>query len=106
MNIVTIEEQTFKQVCERFISFANQVERICKQSNHQSENGFPVRKYALCLVSASEVYKTIGTVGNWLILKLAINCITNLLILKDWLLNVQLAINQTRKIIIHQQRNK
>lgn len=37
MNIITIEEQTFKQVCERFISFANQVERICKQSNHQSE---------------------------------------------------------------------
>ena len=37
MNIVTIEEQTFKQVCERFISFANQVKRICKQSNHQSE---------------------------------------------------------------------
>ena len=40
MNIVTIEEQTFKQVCERFISFANQVERICKQSNHQSEMVF------------------------------------------------------------------
>ena len=37
MNIVTIEEQTFKQVCERFISFAIQVESISKQSNHQSE---------------------------------------------------------------------
>lgn len=35
MNIVIIEEQTFKQVCERFTNFANQVERICKLNNHQ-----------------------------------------------------------------------
>jgi len=37
MNIVAIEEQTFKQICERFISFANQVECICKQSSRQSD---------------------------------------------------------------------
>ncbi|GEM_PF-3819417 len=30
MNIVTIEEQTFKQVCSQFANFANQVERICR----------------------------------------------------------------------------
>lgn len=38
MNIVTIEEQTFKQVCERFTSFASQVERICQQSNHHQSD--------------------------------------------------------------------
>lgn len=37
MNIVTIEEQTFRQVCERFTSFANQVEHICNLNSHQSE---------------------------------------------------------------------
>ena len=31
MNIITIEEQTFKQVCGRFSGFASQVERICKR---------------------------------------------------------------------------
>ena len=35
MNIVTIEEQTFKQVCGRFSGFVSQVERICKENTHQ-----------------------------------------------------------------------
>lgn len=37
MNIVTIEEQTFKQVCERFSDFVSQVERICKENIHQPD---------------------------------------------------------------------
>ena len=37
MNIVTIEEQTFKQVCGRFSGFVSQVERICKENTHQPE---------------------------------------------------------------------
>ena len=37
MNIITIEEQTFKQLCSRFANFANQVERICRLNNHQSD---------------------------------------------------------------------
>ena len=35
MNIITIEEQTFKQVCGRFSGFASQVERICKENTRQ-----------------------------------------------------------------------
>ena len=37
MNIVTIEEQTFKQVCRRFSGFVSQVERICKENTHQPD---------------------------------------------------------------------
>ena len=37
MNIVTIEEQTFKQVCGRFSGFVGQVERICKENTHQPD---------------------------------------------------------------------
>ena len=37
MNIVTIEEQTFKQVCGRFSGFVSQVERICKENTHQPD---------------------------------------------------------------------
>lgn len=37
MNIVTIEEQTFKQVCGRFSGFVSQVERICKENTPAGE---------------------------------------------------------------------
>ena len=47
MNIITIEEQTFKQVCGRFSGFASQVERICKEN------------------TASEVCRTTGIAVNW-----------------------------------------
>ena len=49
MNIVTIEEQTFKQVCSRFANFANQVERICRLNNHQSDKWLSGREVCALL---------------------------------------------------------
>ena len=37
MNIVIIEEQTFKQVCRRFSGYVSQVERICKENTRQPD---------------------------------------------------------------------
>lgn len=83
MNIVTIEEQTFKQVCGRFSGFISQVERICKEIPTSRRNGCQVVKCAPCSVSASEVCRTTGTVANWVTPKSVINCTINLPILKD-----------------------
>ena len=49
MNIITIEEQTFKQVCSRFANFANQVERICRLNNHQSDKWLSGREVCALL---------------------------------------------------------
>ena len=68
MNIVTIEEQTFKQMCERFSGFVSQVERICKENIHQPDKW----------LSGREVCALLG-----------ISCTINLPILKDWLPNVR-----------------
>ncbi|MEO4765150.1 DNA-binding protein, partial [Bacteroides uniformis] len=49
MNIVTIEEQTFKQVCGRFSGFVSQVERICKENTHQPEKWLSGREVCALL---------------------------------------------------------
>ena len=49
MNIITIEEQTFKQLCSRFANFANQVERICRLNNHQSDKWLSGREVCALL---------------------------------------------------------
>ena len=49
MNIVTIEEQTFKQVCGRFSGFISQVERICKENTHQPEKWLSGREVCALL---------------------------------------------------------
>ena len=49
MNIVTIVEQTFKQVCERFSGFISQVERICKENTHQPEKWLSGREVCALL---------------------------------------------------------
>ena len=83
MNIVTIEEQTFKQVCGRFSGFVSQVERICKENTHQPEKWLSGREVCALLGIASEVCRTTGTVANWVTPKSVINCTINLPILKD-----------------------
>ena len=66
MNIITIEEQTFKQVCGRFSSFASQVERICKENTRQPDEWLSGREVCVpCWVSASEVCRTTGIAVNW-----------------------------------------
>ena len=49
MNIVTIEEQTFKQVCGRFSGFVSQVERICKENTHQPDKWLSGREVCALL---------------------------------------------------------
>ena len=49
MNIVTIEEQTFKQVCGRFSGFISQVERICKENTRQPEKWLSGREVCALL---------------------------------------------------------
>ena len=73
MNIVTIEEQTFKQVCGRFSGFVSQVERICKENTHQPEKW----------LSGREVCALLGISIRSLQNKSVINCTINLPILKD-----------------------
>ena len=89
MNIVTIEEQTFKQVCGRFSGFVSQVERICKENTRQPDEWLSGREVCALFGIASEVCRTTGTVVNWATPKSGISCTINLPILKDWLQNVQ-----------------
>ena len=49
MNIITIEEQTFKQVCGRFSGFASQVERICKENTRQPDEWLSGREVCALL---------------------------------------------------------
>lgn len=49
MNIVTIEEQTFKQLCSRFSCFTSQVERICKENTHQPDKWLSGREVCALL---------------------------------------------------------
>ena len=63
MNIVTIEEQTFKQVYGRFANFANQVERICRLNNHQSDKWLSGREVCALLgvsIRSLQNYREIG----------------------------------------------
>lgn len=64
MNIVTIEEQTFKQVCGRFSGFVSQVERICKENTHQPDKIVRSVKCVPLLGISIRSYRTIGIVAN------------------------------------------
>ena len=66
MNIVTIEEQTFKQLCSRFANFANQVERICRLNNHQSDKWLSGREVCALLgisIRSLQNYRDSGKLG-------------------------------------------
>ena len=66
MNIVTIEEQTFKQVCGRFSGFVSQVERICKENTHQPEKWLSGREVCALLgisIRSLQNYRDSGKLG-------------------------------------------
>ena len=66
MNIVTIEEQTFKQLCSQFAIFANQVERICRLNNHQSDKWLSGREVCALLgisIRSLQNYRDSGKLG-------------------------------------------
>ena len=65
-NIVTIEEQTFKQVCGRFSGFVSQVERICKENTHQPEKWLSGREVCALLgisIRSLQNYRDSGKLG-------------------------------------------
>lgn len=49
MNIVILEEQTFKRVCGRFSGFVSQVERICKENTRQLDKWLSGREVCALL---------------------------------------------------------
>lgn len=66
MNIVTIEEQTFKQVCGRFSGFVSQVERICRENTHQSNKWLSGREVCALLgisIRSFQNYRDSGKLG-------------------------------------------
>ena len=66
MNIVTIEEQTFKQVCGRFSGFVSQVERICRENTHQPEKWLSGREVCTLLaisIRSLQNYRNSGNLG-------------------------------------------
>ena len=66
MNIVTIEEQTFKQVCGRCSGFVSQVERICKENTHQPEKWLSGREVCALLgisIRSLQNYRDSGKLG-------------------------------------------
>ena len=66
MNIVTIEEQTFKQVCGRFSSFISQVERICKGNTLQPDKWLSGREVCALLgisIRSLQNYRDSGKLG-------------------------------------------
>lgn len=66
MNIVTIEEQTFKQVCGRFSSFVSQVERICKENTCQPDKWLSGREVCVLLgisIRSLQNYRDSGKLG-------------------------------------------
>ena len=66
MNIVTIEEQTFKQVCGRFSGFVSQVERICRENTHQPNKWLSGREVCALLgisIRSLQNYRDSGKLG-------------------------------------------
>lgn len=66
MNIVTIEEQTFKQMCGRFSGFANQVEKICKENTRQPDEWLSGREVCALLgisIRSLQNYRDSGKLG-------------------------------------------
>lgn len=66
MNIVTIEEQTFKQMCERFSGFVSQVARICKENTHQPDKWLSGREVCALFgisIRSLQNYRDSGKLG-------------------------------------------
>ena len=66
MNIVTIEEHTFKQVCGRFSDFISQVERIYKENTHQPDEWLSGREVCALLgisIRSLQNYRDSGKLG-------------------------------------------
>ena len=66
MNIVTIEEQTFKQVCSWFANFSNQVERICRENTRQPDKWLSGREVCALLgisIRSLQNYRDSGKLG-------------------------------------------
>ena len=66
MNIITIEKQTFKQVCGRFSGFASQVERICKENTRQPDEWLSGREVCALLgisIRSLQNYRDSGKLG-------------------------------------------
>ena len=66
MNIITIEEQTFKQVCGRCSGFASQVERICKENTRQPDEWLSGREVCALLgisIRSLQNYRDSGKLG-------------------------------------------
>ena len=66
MNIVTIEEQTFRQLCSRFSCFTSQVERICKENAHQPDKWLSGREVCALLgisIRSLQNYRDSGKLG-------------------------------------------
>ena len=66
MNIVTIEEQTFKQVYGRFSGFVSQVERICKENTRQPDKWLSGREVCALLgisIRSLQDYRDSGKLG-------------------------------------------
>ena len=78
MNIVTIEEQTFKQVCGRFSGFVGQVERICKENTHQPDKWLSGREVCALLGISIRSLQNYRDSGKRATLKLGISCTINL----------------------------
>ena len=66
MNIVTIEKQTFKQMCGRFSGFVSQVERICKENTRQPDEWLSGREVCALLgisIRSLQNYRDSGKLG-------------------------------------------
>lgn len=102
MNIVTIEEQTFKQICGQFSGFVSQVERICRENTHQPEKWLSGREVCALLgisIRSLQNYRDSG--------KLGYSQIGNKLYYKSADIERLIAeCTETRKQIIYQTINK
>lgn len=66
MNIITIKEQTFKQVCGRFYGFVSQVERIYKENTRQPDKWLSGREVCALLgvsIRSLQNYRDGGKLG-------------------------------------------
>ena len=66
MNVVTIGEQTFKQVYGRFSGFVSQVERICKENIRQPDEWLSGREVCALLgisIRSLQNYRDSGKLG-------------------------------------------
>lgn len=100
MNIITIEEQTFKQVCGRFSGFASQVERICKENTRQPDEWLSGREVCALLGISIRSLQNYRDSGKLATPKLVTNYTINLPILER--LIVECTENKITKLSIKQ----